>query len=59
MCVVDADSENVDLAIQGVPARSVQTRLDPAGMLVSRYGLVVVLLLIGVLKFTPGEAAGI
>jgi hypothetical protein len=59
MCIVGADSENVDLAIQGVPARSVQTRLDAAGMLVSRYGLVVVLLLIGVLKFTPGEAAGI
>jgi uncharacterized membrane protein YkgB len=59
MCIVGADSENVDLAIQGVPARSVQTRLDAAGILVSRYGLVVVLLLIGVLKFNPGEAAGI
>src|ERR1700751_250125 len=59
MCIVGADSENVDLAIQGVPARSVQTRLGAAGILVSRYGLVVVLLLIGVLKFTPGEAAGI
>jgi reactive chlorine resistance protein C len=33
--------------------------LEAAGIWVSRYGLVVVLLLIGVLKFTPGEAAGI
>jgi uncharacterized membrane protein YkgB len=33
--------------------------LEAAGTQVSRYGIVVVLLLIGALKFTPGEAAGI
>ena len=59
MCIVGADSKAVDLVIQGVLSRSVQSRLETAGILVSRYGLVVVLLLIGVLKFTPGEAAGI
>jgi len=37
----------------------IQSRLEATGIVVSRYGLVVVLLLIGVLKFTPGEAAGI
>jgi len=42
-----------------VPLVRVQSKLDAAGVQVSRYGLVVVLLLIGVLKFTPGEAAGI
>lgn len=42
-----------------VPSVRVQSRLDAAGVQVSRYGLVAVLLLIGVLKFTPGEAAGI
>ena len=34
-------------------------RLETMGIQVSRYGLVAVLLLIGVLKFTPQEAAGI
>ncbi len=33
--------------------------LQGTGVMVSRYGLVVVLLLIGVLKFTSAEAAGI
>ena len=33
--------------------------LEKLGMHVSRYGLVVTLLLIGALKFTPGEAQGI
>ena len=37
----------------------IQSRLEAIGIVVSRYGLVVVLLLIGVLKFTPGEAAAI
>jgi reactive chlorine resistance protein C len=37
----------------------VQPRLAAIGIHISRYGLVVVLLLIGVLKFTAGEAAGI
>ena len=33
-----------------------KTLLEKAGIHVSRYGLVVTLLLIGVLKFTAGEA---
>src|SRR5258708_12736143 len=36
-----------------------RTSLETAGIHVSRYGLVVTLLLIGVLKFTAGEAQGI
>ena len=53
-------SANVSgLTLAPVPSVRVQSRLDAAGVQVSRYGLVVVLLLIGVLKFTPGEAAGI
>lgn len=36
-----------------------QPRLAAIGIQISRYGLVVVLLLIGALKFTAGEAAGI
>jgi uncharacterized membrane protein YkgB len=41
--------------------RLVRTRvaLEGAGAAVSRYGLVVILLLIGILKFTPAEADGI
>src|SRR5260370_11961505 len=41
------------------PSTNIQSKLEAAGVSVSRYGFVVVLLLIGVLKFTPGEAAGI
>ena len=41
------------------PQRASSRGWKSAGILVSRYGLVVVLLLIGVLKFTPGEAAAI
>jgi uncharacterized membrane protein YkgB len=37
--------------------REIRTRLESTG--VSRYGLVVVLTLIGLLKFTSSEAAGI
>jgi reactive chlorine resistance protein C len=36
-----------------------RTLLDRLGIHVSRYGLVITLLLIGVLKFTAGEAQGI
>lgn len=41
--------------------RSVRMRvaLESAGALVSRYGLVMILVLIGILKFTPAEADGI
>ncbi len=59
MDLVSADSKDIDHAIQGVPSARIQSRLEATGIVVSRYGLVVVLLLIGVLKFTPGEAAGI
>src|SRR5579864_9831941 len=54
-----AHSEDMDHAIQAVSTTRIQSRLEATGISVSRYGLVVVLLLIGVLKFTPGEAAGI
>ena len=37
----------------------VQWRLETLGVWMTRYGLVTVLLLIGFLKFTPAEAAGI
>jgi uncharacterized membrane protein YkgB len=59
MDILSADSKDIDHAIQGVPSTRIQSWLETAGIVVSRYGLVVVLLLIGVLKFTPGEAAGI
>jgi reactive chlorine resistance protein C len=36
-----------------------QLKLETWGVSISRYGLVVVFLLIGFLKFTPSEAAGI
>jgi len=59
MDILSADSKDIDHAIQGVPSTGIQSPLEAVGILVSRYGLVVVLLLIGVLKFTPEEAAGI
>lgn len=37
----------------------VVSRLERIGIAVSRYGLVIILLLIGLAKFTPEEAAGI
>lgn len=59
MDIVTADSADIDRAMLGTPSMRRQLKLEEAGISVSRYGLVVVLLLIGVLKFTPGEAAGI
>ena len=59
MDIVTASSADIDRATLGVRPTRVQLRLETAGVSISRYGLVVVLLLIGVLKFTPGEAAGI
>jgi uncharacterized membrane protein YkgB len=56
MQLVGAD---IDRALHGVTASRIQARLNAVGIWVSRYGLVLVLLLIGFLKFTPGEAAGI
>jgi uncharacterized membrane protein YkgB len=59
MDIVSADSADIDRALLGVPSTRIQSRLGLAGIWVSRYGLVVVLLLIGALKFTPSEATGI
>jgi reactive chlorine resistance protein C len=41
------------------PSARTQFRLEAVGITISRYGLVLVLLLIGLLKFTAAEAAGI
>jgi|ERR1051326_268053 uncharacterized membrane protein YkgB len=49
----------VRLATKRLASVSVGSKLEAAGVRVSRYGLVVVLLLIGALKFTAQEAAGI
>ena len=59
----------MDAASQSLPAEEMlvkallraksRTSLEKLGMHVSRYGLVVTLLLIGALKFTAGEAQGI
>src|SRR5215469_10788207 len=59
MSTLSEDRAATDRAMLEVPSAYIQSKLDAAGISVSRYGLVVVLLLIGVLKFTPGEAAGI
>src|SRR5260370_31575993 len=59
MNLVRAHTEDVDYAIKAVSTSRIQSRLEATGIVVSRYGLVVVLLLIGVLKFAPEEAAGI
>src|SRR5246500_4032708 len=59
MNLVRAHTEDMDHAIQAVTTNRFQLRLEATGIVVSRYGLVAVLLLIGVLKFTPEEAAGI
>jgi uncharacterized membrane protein YkgB len=59
MDIVSAGRADIDRGLLGMTSSRVQSRLGAVGIWVSRYGLVVVLLLIGVLKFTPGEAAGI
>ena len=41
------------------PSARAQFRLEAVGITISRYGLVLVLTLIGLLKFTAAEAAGI
>src|SRR5712672_2577634 len=58
------DTTNQFLRTEGTLIRAMihaksRTSLETAGIHVSRYGLVVTLLLIGVLKFTAGEAQGI
>jgi uncharacterized membrane protein YkgB len=59
MDILRADRKDLDHAIQEVASARIQSLLEMIGIVVSRYGLVVVLLLIGVLKFTPGEAGAI
>jgi uncharacterized membrane protein YkgB len=59
MDIVTANSADIDRAVLGIRSTRVESWLETAGVSISRYGLVVVLLLIGALKFTAGEAAGI
>src|ERR1700747_623946 len=59
MDLVTAHTEVMDHAIRAVTTPRIQSRLEETAIVVSRYGLVAVLLLNGVLKFTPEEAAGI
>ena len=59
MDIFKADSADIDREMLSATSTRLRSRLEAAGISVSRYGLVVVLLLIGVLKFTPEEAAGI
>ena len=58
MAIVSAQIREIDPLAVSSP-KYLRTRLEGTGITVSRYGIVVVLLLIGVLKFTPEEAAGI
>ena len=46
-------------AMAGDRFARIRVALEGAGAIVSRYGLVLILLLIGILKFTPDEADGI
>ena len=60
MDVATADSRSTEqVTVKVSSTRHLRSSMEAAGISVSRYGLVVVLLLIGVLKFTPEEAAGI
>jgi uncharacterized membrane protein YkgB len=59
MEIVSASSADIDRAMLGVRRKGMRSRLEAAGIWVSRYGLVAVLLLLGVLKFTRVEAAGL
>ena len=46
-------------AMTGDRFKRIRVALEGAGAVLSRYGLVLILLLIGILKFTPAEADGI
>jgi len=60
MDIVGAESCEIDHSIAGTSStRPLRSTMETVGVLVSRYGLVVVLFLIGALKFTPEEASGI
>ena len=51
--------DTYEQAVAGERSIRADVALESAGAVVSRYGLVVILLLIGILKFTPAEADGI
>ena len=48
-----------EMRLKALPQIESRTSLEKLGINVSRYGLVITLLLIGILKFTAGEAQGI
>jgi uncharacterized membrane protein YkgB len=48
-----------EMRMKALPHIESRTSLERLGINVSRYGLVITLLLIGILKFTAGEAQGI
>src|SRR5579859_8229320 len=48
-----------EMRTKALPQIESRTSLERLGINVSRYGLVITLLLIGILKFTSGEAQGI
>ena len=59
---MDAASQSLpteEMLVKALLQAKSRTSLEKLGMRVSRYGLVVTLLLIGALKFTAGEAQGI
>ena len=58
--VVDSRSLEVEVSVAiDVKRMEAVSMLEKAGIAVSRYGLAIILLLIGLAKFTPEEAAGI
>jgi uncharacterized membrane protein YkgB len=59
MDVVDQRMMKDEIFLKALMQARPRTSLENLGVHISRYGLVVTLLLIGVLKFTAGEAQGI
>ena len=60
MDIVGSESCEIDHSIAGTSStRPLRSTMEKVAVLVLRYGLVVVLFLIGALKFTPEEASGI
>ena len=59
MDVVDERMTKDEMFLKALMQAKPRTSLENLGVYISRYGLVVTLLLIGTLKFTAGEAQGI
>jgi len=59
MDVVDQRMTKEEMFLKALMQAKPRTSLENLGVHISRYGLVVTLLLIGTLKFTAGEAQGI